>query len=206
VSTNDGSDESWDSEMKNALYGSKRSSKASEIKRRHSFSGQDSLPLPHSSATPPMLPKKKTKYIPEIGRSIYISMPTSTRANKPLPLLPFESVDNGDKYQGYKNKSNPEGNVNAEHCEGSMLDEDSDPYEYIKFGYSDEQSEETPPLSPLPNGVNTALNKTAMTNSASNHDDLISPTFCTTKQEDLTVVPFDSTALLTHPEVAEDMQ
>jgi len=210
VSTNDDGDKSYDSEMKNALHGSKKSSKRlqpSEIKRRCSFPGKDSSPLPPSTATLPKLPKKRTTYIPEIGQNVYISMPTSTRANKPLPLLPFEWVDSGDKHQSHKNKnrkSNTEDNVNAE---GSMLDEDSDssdPYENIKFGYSDEQSEEAPPLSPLSNGVNTALNKSAMTNSASNHDDLISPTVCTSKQEDLTVVPFDSTALLAHPEVAED--
>ena len=236
-----GGDDSCDSKVKNTLYGSTRSSIASVDKERQplvmkrslSFSGQDTAPIqpfPHSTGTLPKLPKKTTTYVPEIGQSIYISRPTPTRASKPLPKLPFESVGNGDRQLGHKNKNrkhlqrnneslptSTEDYVNTEHSEDSlyknMQDEDSDssdPYKKIDFGYRDEESEETSPSSFLPNGTSTAVNGTIVTNNAS--IDLsqnvlnkpVSPTTAdTAEQEGSAVVPSGSAVMLPSPKAAE---
>ena len=200
------------------------------MKRSLSFSGQDTAPiqpLPHSTGTLPKLPKKRTTFVPEIGRSIYISRPTSTRASKPLPKLPF---DNGDRQLGHKNKdrkqfqrtneaspTSTEDYVDTEHGKESlyknMPDEDSDssdPYAKIDFGYRDEESEESSPSSSLPNSTSTAVNGATVTNNASidlSHNVLnkpVSPTADTDKQEDSAVIPSDSTVMLPSPKAAEE--
>ena len=163
------------------------------MKRSLSFSGRDTLrtqprTLPLPTGTLPRLSKKKNTYVSEIDQHLNISKPTSTRVSKPLPLLPFESFDNGDRFLNHKNKhrrslSNTEDNVIAEHRDNScILDEDSNPYETVKLRCKDEELEESLLSLPLANGVDTAVNN----GTVSNHYVSMSLTASTTKQEDLT--------------------
>ena len=236
-----GGDESNDCKVMDTIYGSNTTSRSFVVKeplimkRSNTFDGQDTvltlkippstqrlprLPrsaemLPHSAETSPRLPQKATTFVPEMGRNIYISKPTSTRAGKPLPLLPFESPStnsnrhlrliNKDK-RGSQQNSLPLPPDNKDYVninwEGSsninVPDEDSDSsdaYEKIDFGLSDE----SPPPSPLHSG---AESKADVTNEVTQDlPSIISPTTVSTAEQQVsTAPPSNSTA---YPEEAK---
>ena len=202
---NDDSNDPFDSELSSISH----NAVLLAMKRSLSFSGQDTVsihPLPLSTGTLPKM--KKTTYVSKIHRRLNVSKSTSTITDKPLPLLPFESFDNGDKYLSHKNKHRGlSTHTEIAECHGNscILDEDSDsanPYETVKLRYNNEELEESTPSSPLPNGVNTAVNKATVKNGVSNHYVSMSSTASATKQEDLTVISSDATVLLPYPQVA----